>query len=168
MYLPAQRFSLWSRKKERKTTWFCFACLLAVVCPCLLLLFAFFLRLIVCACLLSAWLLTVVCSCLLWFVFACLFVAWLLACLLAPGSGLAFVFSISPDLFSSLLGDLVLRNVCFIAVRQGESVVAKNKSEAHSFPPSSVDQRSAELILSPKKVVGCRGGSRHGKGDSLT
>ena len=29
---------------------------------------------------------------------------------------------------------------------------------AHSFPPCSLDPRSTELIVTPKKVVGCRGG----------
>ena len=28
-------------------------------------------------------------------------------------------------------------------------------------PPSSLDYRSTELIVSPKKLVGCRGGSRY-------
>ena len=36
--------------------------------------------------------------------------------------------------------------------------------QAHSFPPSSLDRRSAELIVSPKKVVGCRGGNRYFEG----
>ena len=36
--------------------------------------------------------------------------------------------------------------------------------QAHSFPPISLDRRSTELIVSPKKVVGCRGGSRYVKG----
>ena len=36
--------------------------------------------------------------------------------------------------------------------------------QAHSFPPSSLDRRSTELIVSPKKVVGCRGGSRNVEG----
>ena len=36
--------------------------------------------------------------------------------------------------------------------------------QAHSFPPSSLDYRSTELIVSPKKVVGCRGGSRNVEG----
>ena len=37
-------------------------------------------------------------------------------------------------------------------------------------PPSSLDRRSTELIVSPEKVVGCRGGSRYFEGcwDSLT
>ena len=30
--------------------------------------------------------------------------------------------------------------------------------------PSSIDRRSAELIVFPKKVVGCRGGSRYFEG----
>ena len=36
--------------------------------------------------------------------------------------------------------------------------------QAHSFPPSSLDRRFTELIASPKKVVGCRGGSRNVEG----
>ena len=35
---------------------------------------------------------------------------------------------------------------------------------AHSFPPSSLDYRCTELIVSTKKVVGCRGGSRNVEG----
>ena len=34
--------------------------------------------------------------------------------------------------------------------------------DAHSFPPSSLDYRSTELIVSPKKVVGCRGVPQEG------
>ena len=34
-------------------------------------------------------------------------------------------------------------------------------SQAHSFPPSSLDRRFAELSVSPKKVVGCRGWGRY-------
>ena len=36
--------------------------------------------------------------------------------------------------------------------------------QAHSFPPSSLDRRCFEFILSLKKVVGCRGGSWYVKG----
>ena len=32
------------------------------------------------------------------------------------------------------------------------------------FPPSSLDRRSTEFIVSPMKVVGCRGGSRYFEG----
>ena len=35
---------------------------------------------------------------------------------------------------------------------------------AYSFPPSSLDDRSTELIASPKKVVWYRGGSRYVEG----
>ena len=35
---------------------------------------------------------------------------------------------------------------------------------AHSFPPSSLDRRSTEFIVTPKKVVGCRGASRNAEG----
>ena len=35
---------------------------------------------------------------------------------------------------------------------------------AHSFSPSSLDYRSTELIVSPKKVVWCMGGSRNVEG----
>ena len=41
---------------------------------------------------------------------------------------------------------------------------ASNNFQAHSFPPSSLDYRSTELIVSPKKVVGCKGGSRYVEG----
>ena len=34
----------------------------------------------------------------------------------------------------------------------------------HSLPPSSLDRGSIEFILSPKKLVGCRGGSRNADG----
>ena len=34
----------------------------------------------------------------------------------------------------------------------------------HSFPPCSLDLRSMEFIVSPKKVVGCRGGNRYFEG----
>ena len=34
--------------------------------------------------------------------------------------------------------------------------------------PSSLDRRCFEFIVSPVKVVGCRGGSRYVEGDSLT
>ena len=34
--------------------------------------------------------------------------------------------------------------------------------------PCSLDLRSMEFIVSPKKVVGCRGGSQNVEGDSLT
>ena len=37
----------------------------------------------------------------------------------------------------------------------------KKNTDAHSFPPSSLDRRCFEFIVSPKKVVGCRGGSRN-------
>ena len=36
--------------------------------------------------------------------------------------------------------------------------------KAHSFPPSSLGRRSTDLIVSPKKVVGCKGGSRYVEG----
>ena len=39
-----------------------------------------------------------------------------------------------------------------------------NIRKAHSFPPSSLDRRFTEFIVSPKKVVGCRGGSRNVEG----
>ena len=39
---------------------------------------------------------------------------------------------------------------------------------AHSFPPSSLDRRCFMFIVSPKKVVGCRGGNRYVEGDLLT
>ena len=46
----------------------------------------------------------------------------------------------------------------------GAFAIAKHFPQAHSFPPSSLDRRSTELIVSPKKVVGCRGGSRNVEG----
>ena len=36
--------------------------------------------------------------------------------------------------------------------------------QAHSFPRSSLDRRSTEFIMSPKKVAGCRDGSRNVEG----
>ena len=36
--------------------------------------------------------------------------------------------------------------------------------QAHSFPPSSLDRRCFEFIVSPRKVVGCRGGSPNVEG----
>ena len=39
---------------------------------------------------------------------------------------------------------------------------------AHSFPPSSLDRRCFMFIVSPKKVVGCRGGNQNVEGDLLT
>ena len=40
--------------------------------------------------------------------------------------------------------------------------------QAHSFPPSSLDRRRFMLIVSPKKVVGWRGGNQNVEGDLLT
>ena len=42
------------------------------------------------------------------------------------------------------------------------------RPQAHPFPPSSLDRRSIEFIVSPKKVVGCRGGNQNVEWDSLT
>ena len=40
--------------------------------------------------------------------------------------------------------------------------------QAHSFPPSSLDRRCFMLIVSPKTVVGCRGGNLYVEGDLFT
>ena len=48
--------------------------------------------------------------------------------------------------------------------RGSQQILGNSGVQAHSFPPSSLDRRSAELIVSPKKVVGCRGGSRNVEG----
>ena len=37
----------------------------------------------------------------------------------------------------------------------------KNWPKAHSFPPSSLDRCCSMFIVSPKKVVVCRGGNRY-------
>ena len=42
-----------------------------------------------------------------------------------------------------------------------------NAGTPHSFPPSSLDRRCFEFIVSPKKVVGCRGGNQNVEGISL-
>ena len=50
-------------------------------------------------------------------------------------------------------------------MREGKNDVA---FQAHSFPPSSLDRHCFMFIVSPKKVVGCRGGNRNVEGESLT
>ena len=47
-----------------------------------------------------------------------------------------------------------------MAPQDAAEVPPDGKIPAHSFPPSSLDRRSTEFIVSPKKGVGCKDGSR--------
>ena len=58
----------------------------------------------------------------------------------------------------------LFRNRCFLRCWTYLEKTRTNESQPHSVPPSSLDHRSTELIVSPKKVVGCRGRSRHVEG----
>ena len=76
---------------------------------------------------------------------------------------------VSDSVFGTFFGKTSFKAAAF-GVHVGDDVPRmfrfglNNQKMKWLSPPSSLDRRSMEFIVSPKKVVGCRGGSRYVEG----